>query len=124
MICADALRAMRSILEKTAADSLRADAVAHYAACGECGGIWKTAQESTCQDLADFLHDYLEGDLKGAPKEVFERHLDLCGECKTYLDTYRTAILLCCETKNRDACEKPLPDDLIAAILAARSKGQ
>lgn len=122
MTCREALKAMRPILEKQASPAMQAEATAHFAACGECGSIWKVARESTCKDLADFLHDYLEGALQGETKEVFERHLHLCGECETYMETYRTTIELCREQPDAAPCRKPLPDDLVAAILAARAR--
>ncbi len=122
MTCAETLRSMRPMLEGTAPPERRADAEAHIAACAECGRIWKVATESTCRDLAEFLHEYLEGDLAAEQREVFERHLALCRECVTYLETYGSAVGLCREAA---AAEKPprLPDDLVAAILAARARG-
>jgi anti-sigma factor RsiW len=113
---------MRPILEGTAEAAARAAAEAHFAACPECGRVWKVARESTCRDLAEFLHEYLEGDLAPEQRTVFERHLALCRECVVYLETYRSTIGLCRESAGAEK-PPPLPDDLVAASLAARAKG-
>ena len=78
----------------------------------------------TCRELIDFLLAYVDGELPPARRAVFDAHLALCAPCQRYLDTYREAIAL-----GRDACgphaDEPIaddvPEDLVRAILAARS---
>ena len=75
---------------------------------------------NTCQEIIDFLGDYVSGELPAAQREEFERHLAICPPCVDYLKTYEQTIRLgkcCCS----DVDEKP-PEELIKAILAARSK--
>jgi anti-sigma factor RsiW len=77
----------------------------------------------TCRDCAEFLSDYLSGELDAEVRAVFEHHLSLCPNCVTYLDQFRATI-----EAGRQACaddpDKPIdaPEGLIKAILAARSR--
>ena len=75
---------------------------------------------NTCRELIDFLADYLSGELPAAERTEFERHLAMCPPCVAYLKSYEQTIRL-----GKRACagtdEKP-PEELIKAILAARSK--
>ncbi len=78
----------------------------------------------TCRELADFLGDYVGGELDAQVRAVFDAHLAACPECVTYLRTYRDTIRLV-----KDACrdaEDSLPADvpegLVRAILAARAR--
>ncbi len=74
----------------------------------------------TCRELIDFLHDYVDGALPAAQRVVFEDHLKICPDCVDYVGEYRRTIRAAASTK--DAGETPLPDALVRAILAARSK--
>jgi anti-sigma factor RsiW len=74
----------------------------------------------TCRECADFLADYVAGDLPSDELAIFERHLKACANCEEYMRQYRTTILA-----GRVACMDPdaapdLPEELIRAILAAR----
>lgn len=75
---------------------------------------------NTCQEILDFLGDYVSGELPAAQREEFERHLAICPPCVDYLKTYEQTIRL-----GKCACgdvdEKP-PEELIKAILAARQE--
>jgi anti-sigma factor RsiW len=77
----------------------------------------------TCQELIDFLRAYLDGELPAETRSNFEAHLALCPECRAYLNTYRATVAL---SKSAYAHEpapseppRPVPDELIQAILAA-----
>jgi anti-sigma factor RsiW len=79
----------------------------------------------TCREFVDFLMEYLEGGLEPQARTTFEDHMDDCPACVTYLDTYRETVqlgrqILC------DPPDSPVPDDvpedLVAAILAARRR--
>ena len=76
----------------------------------------------TCRECAEFLADYLNGELPAGVRATFERHLTRCPNCETYLEQYRTVIeasrAAFDDRKGTDHLE--LPDDLIRAILAAR----
>lgn len=75
----------------------------------------------TCRECAEFLSDYLEGDLPVAVREVFERHLSRCPNCETYLAQFKATVLAgqAAFADETDAAEV-VPEDLIRAILAAR----
>ena len=76
----------------------------------------------TCRQLEEFILDYLEGDLPKRQRTVFELHLMLCPECRSYLAAYRETMRL---ARRASANEPPpladkMPEDLITAIRAAR----
>ena len=76
----------------------------------------------TCQELADFIMDYVDGALPAEQRDVFEKHLAVCPSCIEYLKSYRTtkAVLddLGCDAEEQVPYE--VPEDLVNAILAAR----
>jgi len=78
----------------------------------------------TCQEVADFLLDYLTGALSSTQHAVFEEHLGFCPECVAYLRSYEITIkaakTACNQVHNRDGND--VPEDLVRAILAARRK--
>lgn len=75
----------------------------------------------TCRECAEFLGDYLSGELALDVRATFERHLTRCSNCETYVEQYRVTI-----KAGQAACEGELaedfPDELIRAILAARQR--
>ncbi len=78
----------------------------------------------TCQEIAEFLMDYLNGDLSEREHAIFEKHLGICPECVNYVRSYEITI-----HATRSACDlvhdrhaNQVPDDLIRAILAARNE--
>lgn len=48
----------------------------------------------TCEDVNRFLVDYLDDELPPGTRRRFEKHLDMCRECHTFLDQYRETIRL------------------------------
>jgi anti-sigma factor RsiW len=79
----------------------------------------------TCREFSDFILDYLSGELGDDVKARFERHLSRCPHCPEYLHQYEDAI-----RAGRTAfgaleadVPKEVPEELIAAILAA-TKGE
>ena len=79
----------------------------------------------TCRDFADFLDRYLAATLPAPIVSRFERHLDVCPNCQRYLAQYRDTIALGRRAFDEPAATVPteVPDDLVAAILTARSSG-
>ena len=76
-----------------------------------------------CRECADFLADYVAGELPANQLAVFERHLQACSNCEEYMRQYNTTIIA-----GRAACLDPraladVPEALIRAILAARAAG-
>lgn len=80
----------------------------------------------TCQELADFLMSYLEGELPEGQQASLAAHLELCPPCLAYLRTYEETVRL-----GRSLCDDPaasipaeVPEELVQAVLAARSRGR
>ena len=76
-----------------------------------------------CREFEDFIIDYLEGFLPLHQNKIFERHLRGCSECQIYLKAYEAAKNLGIEAFEDPEAPVPpsVPDDLVAAILDARS---
>jgi anti-sigma factor RsiW len=76
----------------------------------------------TCREFVEFLMAYLSGELPAEQRAVFEEHLRDCRCCTTYLRTYEQTVDIekiacgCCDPPPAD-----VPEDLIRAILAART---
>ena len=117
MNCTDFRRVAREYLEGQLPHTQQRDCEAHERDCAACGALMATARELPCRELCEFLCDYVEDSLPARQREVFERHLGICGECVDYVDSYRTTVDLakrCCEQV------EPVPQALIDAILAAK----
>ena len=70
----------------------------------------------TCQQLIDFLDDYVAGDLPPDRAEGFESHLSRCPSCVAYVASYRETIRI---TQHASVVEiEDIPADLLTAILA------
>jgi predicted anti-sigma-YlaC factor YlaD len=77
----------------------------------------------TCRDFAEFIDSYLARDLAAGTLASFEYHLSVCSNCRRYLAQYRDAIALgrTAFAHPAEAVPADVPEDLVAAILAARS---
>ena len=76
----------------------------------------------TCREFADFIMDYVAGELPPDVRNPFERHLSCCPNCERYLAQYR-ATVEAGRTAFADLdAEVPedVPEDLIRAILASK----
>jgi anti-sigma factor RsiW len=78
----------------------------------------------TCREFADFIADYLSGELPAATRASFEDHLKICPNCVAYLSNYRDTIALGRRAFAADEAVLPdsVPDSLVQAILASRPK--
>jgi anti-sigma factor RsiW len=82
----------------------------------------------TCREFAEFIADYLSGELPGDARASFERHLGNCPTCVAYLSNYRDTIALGRTAFAKDDADADadagvpgdVPDDLIRAILDSR----
>jgi anti-sigma factor RsiW len=79
----------------------------------------------SCREFADFIADYLSGELPADVRERFDHHLHMCSNCAKYLDAYRGAMALgkaafADLVGTDEAIPADVPDDLVKAILAAR----
>jgi anti-sigma factor RsiW len=75
-----------------------------------------------CRELAEFLMDYVSGELPEESRVHFEFHLSKCRNCHEYLVQYEVTIkagkIACGELS--DELPDNMPDDLVKAVLAAR----
>lgn len=46
----------------------------------------------TCKEVNGFLEAYLDGRLDPETKKQFERHINGCETCRTYLQQYRATV--------------------------------
>jgi anti-sigma factor RsiW len=78
----------------------------------------------TCQELVEFLMDYLDGLLSEPERLCFEEHLGECQDCVAYLATYRQTVRLGKEAcaAGDDSIPADVPEDLVRAIRAARRR--
>lgn len=80
----------------------------------------------TCRELADFIIDYLDGELAVDVREKFERHLTRCPNCRRYIAAYETTVSLgrhAFDDQDATAETTGAPEDLIQAILTSRPTG-
>jgi anti-sigma factor RsiW len=78
----------------------------------------------TCRELADFIADYLTGDLRPEIGAAFEQHLSLCPNCRRYLASYEATVTLGRAAFDVDDAPVPadVPEELVRAILDARRR--
>ncbi len=48
----------------------------------------------TCEQVNDFLMDYLDGRLAEDVKSKFEKHLQMCASCTPFLEQYQKTVEL------------------------------
>jgi anti-sigma factor RsiW len=79
----------------------------------------------TCREFADFMADYLTGELSETIRSAFDHHLALCPNCQRYLTGYRETVTLGkAAFADDDATVPPqVPQELVQAILNARKAG-
>ena len=79
----------------------------------------------TCREFADFMADYLSGELAPDSRVAFEHHLRLCVNCRRYLAGYEETMKLGKRAFADDDQTVPaeVPNELVQAILTARRAG-
>jgi anti-sigma factor RsiW len=80
----------------------------------------------TCRELAEFILDYLDGELPADVRTPFERHLAACPPCECYLRQYRTTVVAGRLAFSECDGELPsdVPEELIVAILESRRRAE
>ena len=75
----------------------------------------------TCREFADFMMDYLAGELLPQVRQQFDIHLTLCSNCRKYLKSYEETVRLGKLAFDDDEALVPaeVPEDLVKAIIAA-----
>jgi anti-sigma factor RsiW len=78
----------------------------------------------TCREFAEFIMDYLSGEISPESKAQFDHHLSLCPNCQNYLTSYEETVKLGKRAFDRDDAAVPpdVPEQLVDAILAARRR--
>lgn len=66
-----------------------------------------------CRQIADLLSDYLDGSLPKHTRELLEWHIEGCGPCVAFLNTYRGAVTAATKLK-----EVEIPRELKQRLLA------
>ncbi len=76
----------------------------------------------SCQEFVDFICSYLDDDLPGETRIVFEEHLEICAPCVEFLRHYQLSIKLGHDVCGcpKEAAKTPVPEELVRAILDAR----
>jgi len=78
-----------------------------------------------CREFVEFVMEYLDGTLGEAERRVFEDHVELCPPCVNYLASYRETVRLGNSVCAPDDEVPPdVPEELVQAILSARSRVQ
>jgi anti-sigma factor RsiW len=78
----------------------------------------------TCREVADFMMDYANGELSTGVREIFEHHLRVCENCRAYLRLYLRTVEFGRRAFAHDdeaAIQAGVPEEMVSAILAARS---
>ena len=75
-----------------------------------------------CRECGEFLADYIADDLATEVRTTFERHLERCPNCVSYLEQYKATIRAgkAAFAEEPAAAEADFPEELVRAILAAR----
>ena len=78
----------------------------------------------TCKQLTEFIAEYRAGALPPWERTEFEAHLAECPDCVRYLKTYDETVRLARGAlgASDDPVPADVPEKLVQAILAARSK--
>jgi predicted anti-sigma-YlaC factor YlaD len=76
----------------------------------------------TCREFADFIMDYLTGELPSGTRQLFDAHLNECVNCRRYLTSYEETLKLGKRAFDDDEAALPadVPEELIKTILTAR----
>lgn len=72
----------------------------------------------SCQQIAEFCFDYIEGDLPEDEQSRFRLHLGQCSDCVTFFETYRRTPEL-----SREVLQTTMPSsvkDAVRSFLRAR----
>jgi len=69
--------------------------------------------ELQCRRIAELLGDYLEGTLPKRTAELLEWHIESCGPCVAFVNTYRGTI-----GAARKLRETPIPPELKQRLLS------
>ena len=72
----------------------------------------KVKTQPTCKELADLVLDYLNGSLNPSLKRAFQRHLRVCPDCVSFLNTYKKTVEV-----TRSVTPDAIPSEVRESIL-------
>ena len=73
----------------------------------------------TCEEVTQFLIDYVSGELPPDEHAALDRHLAVCRACRDYLDSYRKTIAIG-KRAMMPCADEQIPDALVQSVLSAR----
>jgi anti-sigma factor RsiW len=73
----------------------------------------------TCRDFAEFLLEYVEGQLSPDARREFDGHMAICPDCVRYLQHY-TETVKAGRLAMTGELPADVPESLVGAILKAR----
>lgn len=79
--------------------------------------------QMTCGEFENFVVDYHEGALPAETRKKLDFHFKICPMCQTHFSSYVRTVELgkrVCE-QDDDPVPEDVPEELVSAILAARS---
>ena len=78
----------------------------------------------TCREFVEFLWRYTSDELSPEERATFDMHLSTCPHCVKYLQSYQETIQIgkIALLEADDLVPAEVPENLVKAILAARSK--
>ena len=78
----------------------------------------------TCREFVEFVWRYTEGALSPVERGTFDEHLAKCPHCVKYLQQYQEAARVGKATifTSSEPIPSEVPEDLVQAILRARTK--
>jgi len=79
-----------------------------------------TRRYITCEEVINFLADYLDRELTAAKNAEFERHLSVCDSCVAYIATYEETIRMARASASAPQLRiEDVPEQLVRAIVAS-----
>jgi len=61
-----------------------------------------------CEEIRDFLMDFLDNELPRTDSIIFRIHLLLCSRCRLYMNRYNTSVKIA-----QNILDDPPPDELV-----------
>ncbi|MCI0378178.1 MAG: zf-HC2 domain-containing protein [Gemmataceae bacterium] len=68
----------------------------------------------TCKEIAELLLDYLDGNLPKEYCDIICQHINLCGPCLHYVESYQLTMKIC-----RELPRAPMPHALVERLQVA-----
>ena len=77
----------------------------------------------TCEELEQFIVDYVDQSLPRNERALFELHLQVCLPCQAYIKNYKQTIAVsqAAFDESQSSCDD-MPEDLVQAILESRNR--